>query len=148
MQMTQPTKLKDIKREWHLVDVQGKILGRIATNISQMLIGKSKPYFVSYLDCGDHVVVVNAAKVAVTGKKADQKLYGRYSGYPGGFKEKTFAKVMEEDPSRIILEAVAGMLPQNKLKASMLKRLYIYAGEEHPYGGKLKSQNSNVKSTS
>lgn len=136
MQFTQPTKLKDIKREWHIVDVKEKVLGRIATGISQLLMGKNKPYFVPNLDCGDHVVVINAAKIEVTGKKAKQKMYGRYSGYPGGLKLKSFEQVQKEDPERIVFEAVAGMLPQNKLKDSMLKRLYIFTDENHPYKGK------------
>lgn len=139
MKLTTPTKLKDIKRDWHLVDLQNKILGRAATSISQLLMGKSKPYFVPHLDCGDYVVVVNAAKVAVTGKKHQQKMYMRYSGYPGGLKKKSFAQVLAEDPARIIREAVTGMLPQNKLKDSMLKRLYIFADESHPYRDKLKN---------
>lgn len=139
MQMTDSTKLKDIKRNWHLVDVQGKILGRIASSISVLLMGKSKPYFVSHLDCGDYVVVVNSAKVEVSGKKSEQKMYGRYSGYPAGLKEKSFAQVLREDPTRIIKEAVSGMLPQNKLRDSMMKRLYIFAAESHPYKDKIKS---------
>ncbi len=139
MQFTKPTKLQDIKRDWHLVDVKGKILGRVATNIARLLMGKNMQYFVSYLDCGDYVVVVNAAKVAVTGKKREQKMYQRYSGYPAGLKAKSFAQVQKEDPTRIINEAVSGMLPQNKLRASMLKRLYIYADENHPYQEKLKN---------
>lgn len=138
MKVTGSTRLKDIKREWHLIDVQGKVLGRIATSISQLLLGKSKPYFVPHLDCGDYVVVVNASKVTVTGKKAQQKMYQRYSGYPGGLKSKSFAQVQKETPARIIFEAVSGMLPQNKLKDLMLKRLYVYADENHPYKNKLK----------
>ncbi|MBI3380050.1 50S ribosomal protein L13 [Candidatus Gottesmanbacteria bacterium] len=137
VQMTTSTKLKDIKRKWHLVDVQGKILGRVASSISQLLIGKSKPYFVSYLDCGDYVVVVNSSKVKVTGKKGEQKMYMRYSGFPGGLKAKSFDQVQKEDPIRIIVEAVSGMLPQNKLRASMLKRLFAFTDEEHPYKEKL-----------
>lgn len=137
--MTEPTKLKDVKRDWYLIDVGGKVLGRIASDISQLLMGKGKPYFVSYLDCGDHVVVVNAAKVEVTGKKRKQKLYTRYSGYPGGLKAKSFDQVQNENPTRIIFEAVSGMLPQNKLRASMLKRLYIFVDGNHPYKDKLKS---------
>ncbi len=138
--MTYSTKLKDIKRDWHVVDVEDKILGRIATSISQLLMGKSKPYFVSYMDCGDHVVIINAVKIAVTGKKAKQKIYMRFSGYPSGLKKKTYAQVLEEDPTRIIREAVSGMLPQNKLRDSMLKRLYVYTDENHPYKHKLNIQ--------
>lgn len=138
--MTDSTKLKDIKRDWHIVDVEDKILGRIATSISQLLMGKSKPYFVSYMDCGDYVIIVNAAKIAVTGKKSKQKIYMRFSGYPSGLKKKTYAQVLEEDPTRIIREAVSGMLPQNKLRDSMLKRLYVYTDEEHPYKNKISAR--------
>ena len=136
--MTDSTKIKDIRRDWHIVDVEDKILGRIATSIAQLLMGKSKPYFVSYMDCGDYVVIINAAKIAVTGKKSKQKIYMRFSGYPSGLKKKTYAQVLEEDPTRIIREAVSGMLPQNKLRDSMLKRLYVYTDENHPYKNKLK----------
>lgn len=135
--MTDSTKIKDIRRDWHIVDVEDKILGRIATSIAQLLMGKSKPYFVSYMDCGDYVVIVNAAKIAVTGKKSKQKIYMRFSGYPSGLKKKTYAQVLEEDPTRIIREAVSGMLPQNKLRDSMLKRLYVYTDENHPYKDKI-----------
>lgn len=140
MQITQPTKIKDIRRNWHLIDVQDKVLGRITTSISQLLMGKSKPYFVPNLDCGDYVIVINAAKVTVTGKKRDQKMYMRYSGFPGGLKSKSFDLVQKEDPKRIITEAVSGMLPQNKLRASMLKRLYVYSDDSHPYKSKINSR--------
>lgn len=141
---TPSTKIKDIKRSWHLVDVKGKILGRTATEIAKLLIGKSKPYFIPHLDCGDYVVVVNASQVAVSGKKKMQKIYMRYSGYPGGLKRKSFSEVIKETPARIIKEAVAGMLPKNKLRASMLKRLYIYQDEKHPHEDKLKDQISKT----
>ncbi len=137
--MTYPTKIKDVKREWHIVDVEDKILGRIATGISQLLMGKSKPYFVSNLDCGDHVVIINAAKIAVSGKKSKQKIYMKFSGYPSGLKKKTYAQVLIENPTRIIREAVSGMLPQNKLRDSMLKRLYVYADKNHPFEHKFSS---------
>lgn len=138
MKLTQSTKISDIKRQWHLVDMDGKILGRTATGIAKFLMGKNKPYFVPNLDCGDYVVIVNCTKVKVTGKKGSQKMYQRYSGYPGGLKAKSYNQVMVEDPARIIREAVSGMLPQNKLRASMLKRLYVYKDENHPYGEKFK----------
>ncbi len=136
MYKIQSTKVKDIKREWHLVDLKGKILGRIATDIAQLLIGKSKPYFVPNLDCGDYVVVVNAAFVTVTGKKGNKKLYSRYSGYPGGLKQKSFNQILSHDPRYIINEAVSGMLPQNKLRDSMMKRLFIFAQSDHTYKDK------------
>lgn len=132
------TKLSDIKREWYLYDMTDKILGRTVTLIAQRLIGKDKPYFVRNLDCGDYVVVINAVKVKVTGKKADQKMYSSYSGYPGGLKQISFNQTMKRNPAYIIKEAVSGMLPQNKLRASMLKRLFVFSGEDHPYKAKFR----------
>lgn len=140
MKMTLPTKASDIKREWHLVDVKGKILGRTATGIAQLLIGKNKPYFVRHLDCGDYVVVVGAKDVSVSGKKESEKTYTRYSGYPGGLRKKTLAELRSQKPEEIIRHAVSGMLPKNKLRASMLKRLYIFEGEEHKFEDKFKNQ--------
>jgi large subunit ribosomal protein L13 len=136
MNKIQSTKAKDIRREWHLIDVKGKVLGRIATEIAQLLIGKSKPYFVPNLDCGDYVVVVNAKLVTVTGKKGDKKLYSRYSGYPGGLKQKSFNQIINHDPRYIINETVSGMLPQNKLRDSMMKRLYVFSETDHTYKNK------------
>ena len=136
--MTTPTKLSDIKRSWHLFDVEGKILGRVASEIAKALIGKSKPYFVSHLDCGDYVVVINAEKVKVTGKKETQKKYSRHSGYPGGYREETLMELRQRNPADIIKFAVLGMLPQNKLRDRMLTRLFIFKGEEHPYKDKFK----------
>lgn len=139
MKYTKPTTQSDIRRDWHLVDLKGKVLGRIAGNIAKLLQGKAKPYFVPYLDCGDYVVVVNAKLVEVTGKKSSQKTYEKYSGYPGGRKVKTYNQVKEEKPTRIILEAVSGMLPKNTLRDSMLKRLYISPDENHEYKNKFTS---------
>lgn len=139
MKLTLPTKSKDIRRSWHLIDVNGKILGRISTEISSMLIGKLKPYFVNNLDCGDFVVVVNASKIKVTGKKDSQKSYSKYSGFPGGLKSKNFNQVLSENPERILKESVAGMLPKNRLRASMLKRLFIFPNAEHNYKEKISS---------
>lgn len=138
---TKPTKAMDIKREWHLMDVNGQVLGRISTKIAGLLIGKSKPYFISHLDCGDYVIVVNAGKVRVTGRKAKQKTYDRYSGYPGGRKALTFEYVLKTNPKRIIEEAVKGMLPKNKLRDSMMGRLYVYKDANHPYQSQLKKLN-------
>lgn len=137
---TNPTKLSDIRRSWHLFDVEGKILGRIASEIAKVLIGKSKPYFVSNLDCGDYAVVINAEKIKVTGNKELQKKYSRHSGYPGGYREETLMELRHRNPTDIIRFAVLGMLPQNKLRARMLTRLFIFAGEEHPYRDKIKNQ--------
>jgi large subunit ribosomal protein L13 len=133
------TKGKDINREWHLIDVKGETLGRISTKIANLLMGKSKPYFVRNLDCGDYVVVINSKEVNVTGKKETLKKYYRYSGYPGGFKAETLGNLRERKPEEIVKRAVSGMLPQNKLKDSMLQRLYIFSGSEHPYKDKLKA---------
>lgn len=138
MKYTKATKAKEIQRSWHIVDVKDQILGRIATRIAYLLMGKGKSYFTPSLDCGDYVVIENASKIQVTGKKAKQKLYMRFSGYPGGLTKKTFAEVLTTHPTRIIREAVSGMLPQNKLRASFLKKLYIFAGTEHPYKDKVK----------
>lgn len=140
--MLKPTKISDIKRVWHLIDAKEQILGRLAGRIAEFLMGKTKPYFVRHLDCGDYVVVINAKEVKVTGKKEKQKKYYRYSGYPGGLKVKTLWQLRRENPRRIIYEAVRGMLPQNKLRDRMLTRLYVFAGEEHPYGDKIKNKHS------
>ncbi len=131
--LTQPTKEKDIKRFWHLVDVKDKVLGRVATEIAQKLMGKGKPYFVRNLDCGDFVVVVNAKHIVVTGKKEKQKLYGKYSGYPGGLKQKSLWQMRQEKPTEIVRQAVWGMLPKNKLRDRLITRLYIFPEEEHSF---------------
>src|SRR3989344_3832913 len=104
------TKGEDIKRDWHLIDVSDKILGRVSTEIAKLLMGKGKPYYVRNLDCGDYVVVLNAKNGKMSGKKMETKIYDAYSGYPGGRKEKTFKELIIEDPKRILYEAVAGML--------------------------------------
>lgn len=128
-----PTKKKMISRKWHLLDAKDKILGRLATKIAQILIGKNKPYFVNYLDCGDYVVVTNAAQVKVTGKKEKEKNYYHYSGYPGGLKITPLWKVRKENPGRIIESAVRNMLPKNKLRDQRMARLKVFAGEDHSY---------------
>ena len=134
--ITRPTTASEIKRDWHLVDVKGKILGRTATELARLLMGKGKPYFAKNLDCGDYVVVINAKEVAVSGKKETDKVYTRYSGYPSGLKKITVKELRERKPEEIIRHAVSGMLPKNKLRDSMLKRLYVFAGAEHPYENK------------
>lgn len=135
---THVTKLKDIKREWHFVNVGGKVLGRQASKIAQLLIGKNKVYYAPNLDCGDYIVVINADKVKVTGKKTKEKAYYRHSGYPGGLKKVTFEQQMRKDPRKIIFWAVKNMLPKNKLRKKRLTRLKIFVGEEHDYEDKLK----------
>jgi large subunit ribosomal protein L13 len=137
MNATKAVKASDIKRVWHLIDVKDKTLGRISTEIARLLMGKSKPYFVRNLDVGDYVVVINAKFVKVTGKKEEAKTYARHSGYPGGFRSQTLREMRASKPEDIIKHAVKGMLPDNRLQASMLKRLRVYAGEEHDYKERL-----------
>jgi large subunit ribosomal protein L13 len=130
------TKAAQIKREWHLIDLDGKILGRVSTEIANLLMGKSKPYFVRNLDCGDFVVVINSKKIKVTGNKEKNKTYYRHSGYPGGFKSEALGDLRNRKPNDIIIHAVKGMLPQNRLRDQMLKRLKVFEGEEYLYGDK------------
>src|SRR3989344_2944580 len=134
---TKATKDADIKRSWHLVDVNGKILGRISSEIAKLLMGKSKPHYVRNLDCGDYIVVINASGVKVTGKKEENKKYYRHSGYPGGLRMQTFKELKDSKPEEMIRHAVKGMLPQNKLRDRMLTRLFVYRDENHPYTDKL-----------
>ncbi len=133
-------KLSDIKREWHLVNAENKILGRLSSQISQILLGKNKIYYTPYLDCGDYVVVINASKVTLSAKKESQKKYYRHSNYPGGLKVKIAAQVRSQKPEELLRHAVVGMLPKNKLARTMLKKLYIFAGDNHPYADKFKDQ--------
>ncbi len=137
--LTQPTKLSDIKRSWHLIDVKEKPLGRVCSEIAQLLMGKEKPYFVRNLDTGDYVVVVNARSVKATGRKEEQKKYYRHSGYPGGLRVETLKQLRARKPEEIIKHAVRGMLPQNRLRDRMLTRLFIFAEKEHTYQDKFKS---------
>ena len=130
---TYSTKRADIERRWHLIDASDKTLGRLATRIASLLMGKHKPIFSPNLDTGDFVVVINADKVHITGNKAKQKLYYRHSGYPGGLKSISLEKMMQTNPTRVIEHAVNGMLPHTRLGASMKKRLKVYAGETHPH---------------
>jgi large subunit ribosomal protein L13 len=141
MKKTKVTKKSEIKRNWHLVDIQDKNLGRISSQIAGLLIGKDKVYYVPYLDCGDYVVVLNAKKVAVSGRKRKQKLYRRHSGYPGGFKELTFQQLMAKDPRKVVFQAVKGMLPKNKLRDKRLARLKVFVDNQHPYQEKFKEKN-------
>jgi len=140
--ITKSTKISDIQRNWHLIDVKGEILGRISTKIANLLMGKSKPYFVRNLDCGDYVVVINAKDVKVTGKKETDKKYYRHSGYPGGFRTETFKDLQQKNPAEIVKHAVRGMLPQNRLRDRMLKRLFIFTDEKHIYSDKIKKESN------
>lgn len=130
---TYSTKTSEIERQWHVIDASGKILGKLATEAAKLLMGKHKPTFSRHLDTGDFVVIINAEKVRFTGKKAEQKLYHSHSGYPGGLKTINLERLMQTHPTRVIEHAVKGMLPHNRLGAKMLKKLKVYAGEEHPH---------------
>ncbi len=130
--------MKNVERSWYLIDAKDQVLGRVSTKIARLLTGKDKVEYVPYLDVGDYVVVINAAEVAVTGKKEKQKTYYRHSGYPGGLRSETLEELRKRRPEEIIRRAVKGMLPKNKLQKSMLKRLYIFAGAEHPYQEKFR----------
>ena len=128
---------KDVKRKYYLVDAKGKILGRLATKIALFLSGKNKKDHTPHVDNGDFVVVLNAAKIAVTGLKLQQKLYTNYSGYPGGLKTKNLETLLETKPTEVIRHAVKGMLPKNKLGSRMIVRLKVYAGSEHPHAAQV-----------
>ena len=121
------------ERDWLLVDARGKTLGRLATQIADMLRGKRKPTYTPHVDVGDFVVVINAEKIAVTGDKLHKKMYYRHSGYPGGLKQRTLREQLERRPTEVIRKAVKGMLPKNKLAAAQLTKLKVYAGPEHPH---------------
>ena len=121
------------ERDWYVVDAQGKTLGRLATEIASMLRGKNKPTYTPHTDAGDFVIVVNAEKVHLTGRKLDQKMYWRHSGYPGGIRGKTARKMLETKPEEVLRKAVRGMLPKNTLGRGLLKKLKIYAGADHPH---------------
>ncbi|HWZ33821.1 MAG TPA: 50S ribosomal protein L13 [Bryobacteraceae bacterium] len=124
---------EEIERHWHLIDAEDVVLGRIASKAAMILQGKHKPSYTPFLDTGDHVVVVNAAKVRLTGRKEEQKLYRRHSGYPGGLTETQARKVRATRPERMVEEAVQGMLPKSKLGKQMYRKLQVYAGPKHPH---------------
>ncbi|OGG31454.1 50S ribosomal protein L13 [Candidatus Gottesmanbacteria bacterium RIFCSPLOWO2_01_FULL_46_9] len=131
--VTQSTKANEIKRDWHLIDVKGQILGRAATQVALKLMGKNKSNYVRNLDCGNYVVVINAAHVVTSGKKEKEKLYGNYSGHPGGLKQKALWQVRQEKPTEPMYRAIFGMLPKNKLRDRLVTRLYIYPEADYPY---------------
>ena len=123
----------EVERKWYVVDAEGRTLGRLATEIAKTLRGKNKPQYTPHVDVGDFVVVVNAEKVVVTGKKAEQKVYRRHSGYPGGMKETSYGRMMERRPEEILRRAVYGMMPKTRLARQQLRKLKIYAGSDHPH---------------
>jgi large subunit ribosomal protein L13 len=123
----------DIDRRWHVLDADSAVLGRLATAASKLLQGKHKPRYTPFLDLGDHVIIVNAKKVRLTGNKEDKKLYRRHSGYPGGLREDRAKTLRQERPARLLEQAVRGMLPKTKLGAAMYRKLKVYAGSDHPH---------------
>lgn len=126
-------KKNEVQRKWHLIDADGLILGRLATKVADILRGKNKPIFTPNVDTGDFVVIINASKVRLTGKKLRQKMYYRHSGYPGGIKETSALDMLKKTPERIVMLAVRGMLPKNRLGRAQLKKLKVYAGSSHPH---------------
>lgn len=135
---TYSPKAKDIKRELWVVDARDKTLGRVASQVANLLMGKHKPIYAPHIDAGDYVVVINAAGVKVTGRKAEQKIYYRHSGYPGGLKSPTFKEVFSNHPTRVIEHAVRGMLPKNRLGRAIFKKLKVYPGSEYPHPAPMK----------
>lgn len=134
---TKSISAKTIQRKWHIIDAKNIVLGRASTQVASLLIGKSKVTYSPNLDMGDFVVVINASKVKVTGRKKADKIYQNYSGYPGGLREQTMARVLEEKPEEVLRHSISGMLPKNKLRDRRLARLYIYADETHPHTDKI-----------
>jgi large subunit ribosomal protein L13 len=130
---TYSAKPADIQRDWFVVDATDQVLGRLASKIAQVLRGKNKPIFTPSMDTGDHVIVINASRVRVTGGKESKKIYYHHSGYPGGLKETPYEVMIERQPEQVMIMAVRGMLPRNRLGRAMLKKLHVYAGAEHPH---------------
>ena len=133
MTRTYSAKEADIKRKWYVVDAEGKTLGRLATQVAILLRGKHKPIFTTHVDTGDHVIVVNAEKIHLTGDKVRQKTYYRHSGYPGGLKSETVKDVLARKPSAVVERAIKGMLPKTTLGKQMARKLNVYAGPTHPH---------------
>lgn len=124
---------KEIRREWYVVDAKDQVLGRLATRVAHVLRGKHKPNFTPHLDVGDHVIVVNAAEVRLTGRKAERKLWHRHSGFPGGLRSVPFARLLAETPEQAVRKSITGMLPKNRLGRQMARKLKVYAGPDHPH---------------
>jgi large subunit ribosomal protein L13 len=141
---TYSPKASDIVRSWHVIDASGQTLGRLATQIAQLLKGKHKPYYAPHIDTGDFVVVVNAEKIRVTGDKLEDKQYYRHSGYPGGLKSISLGRQLEKHPIRPLEHAVKGMLPHNALGRAMFRKLKVYAGPNHPHGAQVAHQESKA----
>jgi large subunit ribosomal protein L13 len=130
---THPANLKTLERQWHVIDADGMVLGRVATRAARLLMGKHRPTYTTFLDTGDHVIIVNASRVKLTGRKEEQKIYRRHSGYEGGLREERAKDVRARRPIRIVEEAVRGMLPKTTLGDAMYRKLKVYAGPDHPH---------------
>jgi large subunit ribosomal protein L13 len=128
---------KDISRKWFVIDAAGETLGRLATKVANVLSGKLNPQYVPYIDMGDHVIVINAEKIRLTGLKDQSKLYRRYTGFPGGLREESFTRLINRRPDKVIEEAVKGMLPKTKMGRAMAKKLNVYRGDKHPHGAQM-----------
>lgn len=139
--ITQSARTEDARPSWHLIDMKGKVLGRTITQVSGFLIGKHKANYTANVDNGDYVVVINAKELEITGRKAEQKIYTRYSGYPSGLKRLTFNALMAKDPTKVVKNAVYGMLPKNRLRDKRMTRLYVFTGDTHPYKDKFTKEN-------
>ncbi len=126
-------KEKDIQKHWHVIDAEGQILGRLATRAARLLTGKDKPIYTPFLDTGDHVIIINAEKVRLTGKKLTEKMYRHHTGYPGGLRETAAGVLLSKNPGKLVREAVIGMLPKSKLGRAMRKKLKVYSGPQHPH---------------
>jgi large subunit ribosomal protein L13 len=131
---TYSAKKEDIKRQWVIIDARDQVLGRLATRVAHILRGKNKPIFTNHVDTGDFVIIVNAEKIRLTGNKMDDKMYYRHSGYPGGIKGITAREMLERKPDQVVRIAVKGMLPKNRLGSSLISKLKVYAGPDHPHG--------------
>jgi large subunit ribosomal protein L13 len=130
---TYSPRAKEIRRDWYVVDADGAVLGRLASEVAKILRGKHKPTFAPHLDTGDHVVVINAAKIRLSGEKATKKVYHRHSGYPGGIRDIPYERLLARHPERLVEQAVRGMLPKNRLGRQMFRKLAVYAGADHPH---------------
>jgi large subunit ribosomal protein L13 len=137
---------QNVERKWYLVDATNMVLGRLSTEVAAILRGKHKPTFTPHVDCGDYVIIVNAEKIALTGNKLQDKIYYRHSNYPGGLKQRNAKTLLETQPEKVLEKAIRGMLPKNKLGAAMYRKLYVYAGPEHPHQAqKPEVLNINIK---
>ncbi|NLN97552.1 MAG: 50S ribosomal protein L13 [Eubacteriaceae bacterium] len=130
---TTMAKPQEIERKWYVIDAEDKVLGRLASEVASILRGKNKPFFTPHVDCGDYVIIINAEKVKLTGKKLEQKIYQTYSGYTGGRKEVVYSELLAKNPELLVRKAIKGMMPRTRLANQMIKKLKIYAGTEHPH---------------